>query len=99
MTLTTKQKAQVTREAKAAAEYMKNGIHRGNTWVRVCLIYKGSHATPNVRGISRLVDALSIHFDGVGFASTNIGAHYEIACSSKRVANLAAEYVNGWLAK
>ena len=99
MNLTTKQKARITREAKAAADYMKNGIHRDNTWVRVCLIYKGSHAAPNARGITRLVDALAIHFDGFGFASTDIGTHYEIACSSKRVINLAAEYVNGWLAK
>lgn len=86
-------------EAKAAAEYLKNGIHRDNSWVRVCLLYKGSHGTPNAKGIDRLVDALSIHFDGVGFGSNDIGMHYEIACSDASVSEKANEYIAGWLAK
>jgi len=86
-------------EAKAAAEYMKNGIHRNNSWVRVCLLYKGSHGTPSARGVDRLVDALSIHFDGVGFGSNDIGTHYEIACSDAGVSEKALEYISGWLAK
>ena len=89
----------ITQEAKAAADYMKNGIHRNNSWVRVCLLYKGSHAAPNEKGIDRLVDALSIHFDGVGFGSNDIGTHYEIACSDSGVSEKANEYIAGWLAK
>ncbi len=86
-------------EAKAAAEYLKNGIHRNNSWVRVCLLYKGSHAAPNSKGIACLVDALSIHFDGVGFGSNDIGMYYEIACSDASVSEKAREYIAGWLAK
>lgn len=88
--------SKIKREAQAAAEYLKNGIHRRNSWVRVCLIYKGSY---NAKGIARLVDALSIHFPDVGFASSDIGTHFEIACSDGDTAKLAYEYVNGGLAK
>ena len=78
---------------------MKNGIQPLNGWARVCLMYKGSHATPDKKGIDRLVDALAIHFDGIAFASTDIGAHIEIACSDVRVVQSANEYIAGWLAK
>ena len=98
-TLTKQQQSKIKREAKAAADYMKNGIHRDNSWVRVCLLYKGSFATPSKSQIDRLVDALSIHFDGVGFGLKDIGEHYEIACSKSSASKLAGEYVNGWLAK
>jgi hypothetical protein len=91
-----KTKKEIIREAKSAADYMLNGIHRDNTWTRVCLIYKGSHAAT---GIERLTKALSIHFDGVGFGSQDLGAHWEIACANAETAALAREYVNGWLAK
>lgn len=86
-------------EAKAAAEYLENGIHRNNSWVRVVLIYKGSYHSPDKKGVDRLVDALSIHFDGVGFGSSDIGTHYEIACSDAGVSDKAREYISGWLAK
>ena len=97
-TLTKQQQSKIKREAKAAADYMMDGIHRDNSWVRVCLIYKGSHGVSE-RGVGRLVDAMSIHFDGVGFGMKDIGEHYEIACSKSSVSKLAGEYVNGWLAK
>lgn len=98
-TLTVNEKNKIVCDAKAAADYMKNGIHRENSWVRVCLLYKGSLATPNKRGVGRLVDALSIYFYDVGFGSKDIGTHYEIACSDAGVSEKAREFIAGWLEK
>lgn len=95
--ITRKAKTKNDREAKVAVDYLQNGIHRGGSWVRVCLIYRDLRISP--RGLSRLIDALSIHFAGVGFASSEIETHYEIACSSAKVADSAREYIAGWLAK
>lgn len=98
--MTTKtQRNTILQQAKDAAEYMKNGIHRGNSWVRVCLIFKASHRAPSAKGIARIIDALSIHFDGIGFASTDIGSHYEIACSNSGVLEAARGYIDGWIAR
>lgn len=97
--LTNKQKSTVIKQAKATAAFMRNGVQPHNGWARVCLMYKGSQWTPSKKEIDRLVDALSIHFDGIAFASTDIGAHIEIACSDVRVVQSANEYIAGWLAK
>lgn len=93
------QRSAILQQAKDTADYMKNGIHRNGTWTRVRLIYKSSKWTPSAKGIDRLIDALSIHFDGIGFASTDIGAHYEIACSTAAITDQARAYIDGWLAR
>jgi len=54
----------------------------------------------NKKSVNRLLDALTLHYAGIGFAINSEGSTYEIACfGGEKIATLAREFCEGWDAK